>query len=134
MRRSRGTGQGIAGPGRAAGEGVARTWEASVGKAVRSRREAAGMTQVGLAALSGLTQAAISRLEHGRCAPTFPLLERIAQAFGAELFVTVAPGRGVFVAFRGTGDTAVRVGPALPTVPSRSGPQRQHPGFRPPSG
>jgi transcriptional regulator with XRE-family HTH domain len=51
------------------------------------------MTQVRLAELSGMTQAAISRLEHGKCMPTFPLLERIAAAFGSVLLVAVEPGR-----------------------------------------
>lgn len=57
------------------------------------------MTQVGLATRSGLTQAAISRLERGRSMPTLPLLERIAEAFGAALQLTVRPGRGVAVSF-----------------------------------
>ncbi|WP_260328239.1 helix-turn-helix transcriptional regulator [Streptomyces sp. Ag109_O5-1] len=67
--------------------------------AVRERRGKVGMTQVRLAELSGMTQAAISRLERGKCMPTFPLLERIAKAFGSDLLVTVEPGRGVTVAF-----------------------------------
>lgn len=62
------------------------------------------MTQVRLAELSGLTQAAISRLEHGKCMPTFPLLERIARAFGSALLVSVEPGRGVTVTFAGSAD------------------------------
>ncbi|WP_239146540.1 helix-turn-helix transcriptional regulator, partial [Streptomyces sp. SID10815] len=57
------------------------------------------MTQTRLAELSGLTQAAVSRLEHGRCMPTLPLLERIAQALGSALLVAVEPGRGVTVTF-----------------------------------
>ena len=61
--------------------------EGILGSAVRERREKIGMTQMRLAELSGMTQAAISRLEHGKCMPTFPLLERIAGAFGSALTV-----------------------------------------------
>ncbi|MEV8035776.1 helix-turn-helix transcriptional regulator [Streptomyces sp. NPDC086182] len=65
-----------------AGEGRRESMEESLGKAVRSRRGEAGMTQERLAELSGMTQSAISRLEHGKCMPTMSLLERIAAAFG----------------------------------------------------
>ncbi|MFJ5777799.1 helix-turn-helix domain-containing protein [Streptomyces sp. NPDC093094] len=76
--------------------------EESLGKAVRIRRGEVGMTQVRLAELSGMTQAAVSRLERGKCMPTIPLLERIAAAFGSALFVVIEPGRGVAVGFRGS--------------------------------
>ncbi len=62
------------------------------------------MTQARLAELSGMTQAAISRLERGKCMPTFPLLERISRAFDAPLLVAIEPGRGVTVAFAAAGD------------------------------
>ncbi|MFJ4645718.1 helix-turn-helix domain-containing protein [Streptomyces bobili] len=78
--------------------------EETLGRAVREWRGRTGMTQARLAELSGLTQAAISRLEHGKCMPTFPLLERIAQAFGSALLVSMDPGRGVTVTFAGGGD------------------------------
>ncbi|NEA48305.1 helix-turn-helix transcriptional regulator, partial [Streptomyces sp. SID10815] len=73
--------------------------EEALGRAVREGRRKTGMTQTRLAELSGLTQAAVSRLEHGRCMPTLPLLERIAQALGSALLVAVEPGRGVTVTF-----------------------------------
>ncbi|MEX3101379.1 MULTISPECIES: helix-turn-helix transcriptional regulator [unclassified Streptomyces] len=73
--------------------------EETLGRAVREWRERTGMTQNQLAELSGLTQAAISRLERGKCMPTFPLLERISQAFGSPLLVAVEPGGGVTVGF-----------------------------------
>ncbi|MFE9774971.1 helix-turn-helix domain-containing protein [Streptomyces sp. NPDC005931] len=76
-----------------------RSLEESLGRAVRRRREEVGLTQVSLAARAGLTQAAVSRLERGRCMPTLPMLERIAEAFGAVLHVAVQPGRGVTIAF-----------------------------------
>ncbi|MES9521801.1 helix-turn-helix domain-containing protein [Streptomyces capoamus] len=80
--------------------------ERAVGRAVRECRARTGMTQTQLAELSGLTQAAISRLEHGKCMPTFALLERIAGAFGSALLVSVEPGRGVTVAFADSGEAA----------------------------
>ncbi|WP_044363937.1 helix-turn-helix transcriptional regulator [Streptomyces natalensis] len=79
--------------------------EETLGRAVREWREKTGMTQTRLAELSGLTQAAISRLEHGKCMPTFPLMERIARAFGSTLLVAVEPGHGVTVTFVGSDDT-----------------------------
>ncbi|GAA0638133.1 hypothetical protein GCM10009535_13260 [Streptomyces thermocarboxydovorans] len=57
------------------------------------------MTQTRLAELAGMTQAAVSRLERGKCMPTFPLLERISAALEATLLVAVEPGRGVTVTF-----------------------------------
>lgn len=57
------------------------------------------MTQAGLAALAGMSQAAISRLERGRCLPTLHLLERVAVALDSVLLVTIEPGR-VVVDFR----------------------------------
>ncbi|NUV59133.1 helix-turn-helix domain-containing protein [Streptomyces sp. CAI-85] len=82
--------------------------EESLGKAVRNRRSEVGMTQVRLAELAGMTQAAISRLEHGKCMPTIPLLERIAAAFDSALFVVIEPGRGVAVGFRGSREPNAR--------------------------
>ncbi|MGA5087809.1 helix-turn-helix transcriptional regulator [Streptomyces pseudogriseolus] len=72
--------------------------ERILGRVVRERRGKTGMTQARLAEFSGMTQAAISRLER-ECMPTFPLLERISRAFEATLLVTVEPGRGVTVTF-----------------------------------
>ncbi|BBC33776.1 hypothetical protein SGFS_050700 [Streptomyces graminofaciens] len=82
--------------------------EESLGRAVRTRRTEIGMTQTRLAELSGMTQAAISRLEHGKCMPTFPLLERIASAFGSPLLVSIEPGRGVTASFGGMGESEER--------------------------
>lgn len=62
-----------------------------IGRAVRERRLALGMSQTELAAGAGMTQPALSRLEAGGAVPTIPVLERIAIALGAELIVTIAP-------------------------------------------
>jgi ribosome-binding protein aMBF1 (putative translation factor) len=62
-----------------------------IGKAVRDRRLALGLSQVELAARAGMTQPALSRLEAGGVIPTIPLLGRIAAALDADLIVQIAP-------------------------------------------
>lgn len=62
-----------------------------IGKAVRDRRLALGLSQVELAARAGMTQPALSRLEAGGVVPTIPLLERISVALDADLIVEIAP-------------------------------------------
>ncbi|KUF19515.1 MULTISPECIES: helix-turn-helix domain-containing protein [Streptomyces] len=74
--------------------------EESVGRAVRARRQEFGMTQVGLAERTGMTQGAISRLERGKCMPTIPVLERIAEALDSVLLVAITPSRPVMIGFR----------------------------------
>jgi ribosome-binding protein aMBF1 (putative translation factor) len=62
-----------------------------IGQAVRDRRLELGLSQTEVAARSGMTQPALSRLEAGGVVPTIPVLDRIAAALGAELVVTIAP-------------------------------------------
>lgn len=62
-----------------------------IGRAVRERRLALGLTQIELAASAGMTQPALSRLEAGSVVPTIPLLERISAAIDADLIVQIAP-------------------------------------------
>jgi DNA-binding XRE family transcriptional regulator len=62
-----------------------------LGREVRERREALGMTQDQLARAAGLEQPAVARLEAGGTMPTLPLLERIAAALGTRLSVTFEP-------------------------------------------
>lgn len=61
-----------------------------IGKTVREAREARGWTQTELAHRSGLKQHAISRLEAGDVVPTLSTLEKIAQAFGGHVQVSIA--------------------------------------------
>jgi ribosome-binding protein aMBF1 (putative translation factor) len=51
-----------------------------VGATIRRRRQALRLTQAKLAALTGLPQSHISRLEHGQHAPTSATIERLATA------------------------------------------------------
>jgi ribosome-binding protein aMBF1 (putative translation factor) len=62
-----------------------------IGRAVRERRLALGLSQTELAARAGMTQPALSRLEAGGVVPTIPLLERISMALDADLIVEIAP-------------------------------------------
>jgi ribosome-binding protein aMBF1 (putative translation factor) len=62
-----------------------------IGKAVRERRLALGLSQVELATRAGMSQPALSRLEAGGVIPTIPLLDRISAALDADLIVQIAP-------------------------------------------
>lgn len=48
-------------------------------------------TQAALAEASGQTQPAVARFEAGGTVPTIPVLERLANALGAELVVRLTP-------------------------------------------
>jgi excisionase family DNA binding protein len=54
------------------------------GKRLRAIRETAGLNQIQLAALSGLTHEAISRLETGKCWPYAETVRKLAAALGVE--------------------------------------------------
>ncbi|MEU1365608.1 helix-turn-helix transcriptional regulator [Streptomyces sp. NPDC005803] len=84
--------------------------EESFGRAVRDRRREVGMTQARLAELAGMSQAAISRLERGRCMPTLYLLEKLASALDSVLFVAMGPSRRVAVDFRACPERAEPAG------------------------
>ncbi len=62
-----------------------------IGRAVRERRLALGLSQTELAAKAGMTQPALSRLEAGGVIPTIPLLDRISRALDADLIVQISP-------------------------------------------
>jgi HTH-type transcriptional regulator/antitoxin HipB len=75
---------------------VASAYEATrlryeLAEAVRIRREELGWSQRQLAENAGMTQPAIARFEAGGNTPTLPLLERLADALGLTLTVSLAP-------------------------------------------
>src|SRR5918993_5747184 len=74
------------------------------GKRLRAIREAAGLNQIQLAAASGLTHEAISRLETGKCWPYAETVRKLARALEVE------PER--FVARDSTGLTLMTVAEA----------------------
>src|SRR5918994_1963570 len=67
------------------------------GKRLRAIREAAGLNQIQLAAASGLTHEAISRLETGRCWPYAATVRALARSLGVEpeRFVARDPTTGL---------------------------------------
>jgi HTH-type transcriptional regulator / antitoxin HipB len=74
---------------RAAYDQARRSYE--LGKSVRERRQALGITQTQLAERAGMTQSAVSRLEAGGMTPTIGVLDRVAAALDADLVVAIAP-------------------------------------------
>ncbi len=67
-----------------------------IGRAVRERRLALGLSQTELAARAGMTQPALSRLEAGGVIPTIPLLDRISGALDADLIACQTWIEGTF--------------------------------------
>ncbi|RAY15264.1 XRE family transcriptional regulator [Actinomadura craniellae] len=58
-----------------------------LGCTVRALREERGWSQRRLAEAAEMTQSAVARFEAGGTVPTLPVLERLANALGAELVV-----------------------------------------------
>lgn len=67
------------------------------GHVICSARKARNLRQSDLAALSGIAQADISRIERGMIAPTVPTLLRLADALGAQIQLVLPPSEGNFV-------------------------------------
>jgi transcriptional regulator with XRE-family HTH domain len=64
---------------------------ARIAEQVVDRRRALGLSQAGLAELTGTTQSAIARLESGGRPPRIDTLLRIANALDCELEVELRP-------------------------------------------
>ncbi len=62
---------------------------ASSAKAVSAARAEAGMSQKQLAALTGIDQSDISKIERGVANPSVATLERIANALGGQLSIAI---------------------------------------------
>lgn len=50
-----------------------------------------GLTQKDIAALTGIAQADISRIENGECNPTLATMQRIAMALGCTISISLRP-------------------------------------------
>jgi HTH-type transcriptional regulator/antitoxin HipB len=59
-------------------------------EAIRARREELGWSQRQLAERAGMTQPGVARFEAGGTTPTLPLLERLANALGLTLTISLA--------------------------------------------
>jgi HTH-type transcriptional regulator / antitoxin HipB len=75
---------------------VAEAYEAArlrfeLAEAVRLRREELGWSQRQLAERAGMSQPGVARFEAGGTTPTLPLLERLADALGLTLTVSLTP-------------------------------------------
>ncbi|MFF0151256.1 helix-turn-helix domain-containing protein [Micromonospora sp. NPDC005203] len=62
-----------------------------LGATVRQQRHLRELSQRQLAALAGVSQAAVARIERGERAPTIPVLERMLAAMDVQLTVGVEP-------------------------------------------
>lgn len=62
----------------------------SAASAVASARALSGLSQKQLAAMTGIDQSDISRIERGVANPSVSTLERIARALGGELDISIA--------------------------------------------
>lgn len=62
-----------------------------LGATVRQQRHLRELSQRQLAALAGVSQAAVARIERGERAPTIPVLERMLAAMDVQLAVGVEP-------------------------------------------
>lgn len=58
-------------------------------QAIASARAQAGLSQTQVAALTGIDQSDLSKIERGVANPSFSTLERIASALGGKLTVTI---------------------------------------------
>lgn len=75
------------------------------GRVIRAARRARNLRQSDLAALSGIAQADISRIERGQIAPTITTLLKLADALGAQIQLVLATGDGASA--DATGDSEV---------------------------
>jgi transcriptional regulator with XRE-family HTH domain len=92
---------------RQAGERAA---DARLGRAIRARRRAQGLTLVQVAAASGLSQPFLSQLELGRTRPSMRSLYRIAEALGtSQQALLAAAGDGEAVEVSGGGGPGARL-------------------------
>ena len=64
---------------------MVRPSQASLGPAIRRRRQDLGLTQADLADAAEIANETVSRIERGRLTPSVDIAERIAQALGTTV-------------------------------------------------
>lgn len=62
------------------------------GLALERVRASKGLSQRGLAAISGITQATIAQIESGKANPTVKTLDALAKALNVYLRISLEPG------------------------------------------
>jgi transcriptional regulator with XRE-family HTH domain len=66
---------------------------AQISAALRQFREEAGLSQTQLAAILDMTQPNVARIEGGKIAPTFQVLQRLAHVLNVCVSVNIGPDR-----------------------------------------
>lgn len=96
-------------PDRAPGAAPDLDLNATVGAAVRVRREAAGLSMRALAARAGVSQPFLSQLERGTVAASIATLHRLATALGAPPGALLSPAPTEVVVVRSDEGTRIPV-------------------------
>jgi transcriptional regulator with XRE-family HTH domain len=65
-----------------------------IGQQLRARRHALGLSQAALAAKAGVSRIFVEKIEAGVRTPSWGTLERLAQALGCRVDLTIVPRRG----------------------------------------
>jgi transcriptional regulator with XRE-family HTH domain len=65
-----------------------------IGESIRKYREGAGISQTQLAAVLGIGQPTVARMEVGRVTPTFMTLRRLAHLLNIDLTIAISPQGG----------------------------------------
>ena len=87
-----------------------RTFNVTVGEAIRRSRQEHGWTQAFLAEQAGLSPNYIARLERGELGPSLFVANRICTALTIDLEVLVTPGTGVVSAKKTTAKRRILTG------------------------
>ncbi|WP_207781924.1 helix-turn-helix domain-containing protein [Phytoactinopolyspora limicola] len=80
----------------------------SAGTILREARRQAGLTQVELARLAGVTQSVVSAYESGRRQPALATLTRLIEATGQDVDMVLRPRRAAPEQQRGLGSKVLR--------------------------
>ncbi|MHB1969356.1 MAG: helix-turn-helix domain-containing protein [Acidimicrobiales bacterium] len=70
----------------------------TIAMAVHDARKRLGLTQKKLGKAAGVTQADISRIEHGRLIPSIGTLSRLTEALGGELTMNLPGAKSAVIA------------------------------------
>jgi transcriptional regulator with XRE-family HTH domain len=65
-----------------------------IGRQLRSRRRALGLSQAALAAKAGVSRIFVEKIEAGARLPSWGTLERLARGLGCRVEFTLIPRRG----------------------------------------
>jgi transcriptional regulator with XRE-family HTH domain len=66
----------------------------AISQQLRARRRAVGLSQAALAAKADVSRVFVEKIEAGARTPSWGTLERLAQALGCRVALTLVPRRG----------------------------------------